>query len=431
MADPYGFFLDFAVAAGIGGLIGVEREHRPDNQSVIAGIRTFPLISSAGFLVAFLARETLSPLVLAAGVLGVFGLALMIIQIRQALGQTGVTTPAAMVVTFLLGALIAYGYTIEAVAVGLVATFLLVTKERLHRFARILDDAEILSALQFLTLLFVLLPITAGMPGEVLDQAWLGRGALVDPYVVLLVVIFVSAISFASLVAMRAVGPRRGLEVSGLLGGLVNSEATTAGLAERAKHEPALERAAVVAAALATTTMLARNLAIVAFADRSLALARGLWVYFLPIALAGAGVWLWNRTRDRSAAPVPAVRVRNPFAVLPALRFALVFAGVSVFATLARGWFGDAGVYAAALGGFVSAGAVLGGVAGAFAAGAIPFGAAAKTAVLATAASVVAKPLIMRVVNPAMLRRAAVPFGAMAAGALVAVIGAFVVAPLV
>lgn len=423
--DPVGFLLDFAVAAGIGGLIGVEREHRPDQQQVVAGVRTFPLIATAGYLTAFLARLSGSPFVLAAGLLGIFAFALMLMVVRQGLGQHGITTPSVMVITFFLGVLVGYGYLIEATAVGVAATALLVTKERLHRFANILEDTELLSALQFVTLLFILLPLTRTMPSEIYGQRWLGRGALVDPYVILLVVVFVSAISFASLVAMRQVGPRRGLAVSGTLGGLVNSEATTASLAQRARDHPELLRPALMGAILASTTMLVRNLAIAGFADPSLTLMKLLAPLLVPIAIVG-GWYAW-RLRGRPVEAVPPVRVGNPFAVGPALRFALIFAAVSLVASLARDHLGEWGVYVAALGGFVSAGAVIASMAGLLTIGALPVELALRVCVLATGASLAGKLVIIRAVDRDMLRPATAPFAAMTAAALVAVAAAFAV----
>lgn len=424
MVEPGAFLLDFAVAAGIGGLIGVEREHRPDHTAVVAGVRTFPLISISGFLIGILTLQTLSPFILTAGVLGVFGLAFMLMHLRQTLGQTGITTPMAMIVTFLLGVLVAYGFLLEAVAVGVATTFLLVTKERLHRFANFLDNDEILSALQFITLAFILLPITANLPPQLYGQPWLGRGALVDPYFVLLIVIFVSSISFASLIAMREVGPRRGLEFSGMLGGLVNSEATAAGLAQRARDEERLAQPAVVAIILATTTMLLRNLAIIAFADPSLRLAVAIAPYLVPVALVGA-FFAW-RMRSARIENIPPIRVRNPFAVGPALKFALIFTVVSVAAELARTQFGEAGVYVTSIGGFVSAGAVVASMAGLAHAGAISLDVALRTSMLAIAASVVVKLFIIRAVNPDMMRRAVRPLGIMTGAALLAAGAAFV-----
>ena len=423
MAGPEGFFVEFLVSAAIGGLIGVEREHRDDGLPVIAGVRTFPLVSVAGFLCAILTQEVASPFVLAAGVLGIFGLAFMFIHLRISMGQTGITTPVTMVVTFLLGVAIAYGYVFESVVVAVATTALLVTKKRLHRFASILDDGEILSALQFITLVFILLPLTSDWEGPS-QVSWIGRGKLVDPYVILLVSVFVTAISFASLLAMRQVGPHRGIQFSGLMGGLVNSEATTAGLAHRAKEERSLVTVAVVGSLLASTTMLARNIAIAGFA--SLALGLALAPYALVLALVGA--LLAYRMRRGATGEAKGVRMKNPFAVWPALRFALFFALVSVVVTLARNALGETGVYIAALGGFVSAGAVVASLGSLVATGAVPLEVALRTALLAIAASIGGKLAILRAIDGETFRRALPSYAIMTAVAVVVALTAFVLA---
>lgn len=420
------FFVDFVVAAAMGGLVGVEREHRAENQTVVAGVRTFPLIAIGGLLVAVLARESGSPFVLAAGIIGAFSLGLMMVHARQALGFTGFTTPAAMVVTFLAGVLIGYGYRMEGVVVGVATTFLLLTKQRLHRFAQYLDENEILSALQFITVVFILVPLTANLEAPVLGQVWIGRGQVVDPFVILTVVVFVSVISFASLLVMRRVGPSRGLEFSGLLGGLVNSEATTASLAQRAKEQESLTSAAVVGSLLATTMMLVRNLAIAAFADPSFSLFIGMAPYIVPVFLVG-GLLAW-RVRGQRTEPIPGVRIRNPFAVGPALQFAAVFAAVSILAKLAQAQLGEAGLYILALGGFVSAGAVVASLAGLVVSGDVPLHVAIITGVLANAASVLGKLFILRAVHPPSFRRGLVPYAVMGAVAVLGAAAAFLLA---
>jgi uncharacterized membrane protein (DUF4010 family) len=429
---PTGFFVEFIVAGAVGGLIGLEREHRSDNLTVIAGVRTFPLVSVAGFLCAWLAQQTdvtgaaAGAWVMGAGILGVFGFAFMFIHMRLAMGQSGVTTPIAMVVTFLLGALIGYGYTFEAVVVGVVTTFLLLTKQRLHRFAQVLDDDEILSALQFITILFILLPLTVDLQRGELGYDWLGRGALVDPFAILLVVVFVSSISFVSLLAMRRIGPGRGMEFSGFLGGLVNSEATTAALAQRARESASLVAPAVVGAILASTTMVVRNLAIAGAADPSLRLLLALAPYAIPLAL--LGLFLAYRARSARADGIPAIRVRNPFAILPALRFAAIFTAVSILVTLARTHLGEAGVYIASLGGLVSAGAVVASLASLAATGAVDFDVAVRTCLLALAASVLVKLVILRTVDEGVYLRARTSFLLLTGAALASVVAAFILA---
>lgn len=426
MAAPAGFFVDFLVSAAVGGLIGVEREHRDDGLPVIAGVRTFPLISVAGFLIAAMAIEAGSPFLIAAGLAGIFALACMFIYMRMSMGQSGITTPVVMVVTFLLGIAIAFGYLFESVVIGVATTALLVTKKRLHRFATVLDDDEILSALQFVTLAFILLPLTATWEGDPLNYSWLGRGKLVDPYVILLVSVLVAGISFASLVAMRQIGPHRGIQFSGLMGGLVNSEATTAGLAQRAREDRALVGAAVMGSLLASTTMLARNLAIAAFADPSLAFVSRLAPFLVAVALVGA--FMSYRARvSRSDPTQPAVRVKNPFAVLPALKFALFFALVSIVTKLATQSLGETGVYVAAVGGFVSAGAVVASLGSLVATGAVPIDLAVRTALLAVAASVGGKLVILRYIDRETYAKALPSYAAFTAAAVLAALVAFMI----
>lgn len=427
-ADLTAFLVDFAVAAAVGGLIGVEREHRArDPESgqpetvVIAGVRTFPLVAIAGLLVAFLARDTASPFVLAAGVAGAFGTAFVFSFMRHRLGLSGMTTPLAMIVTFLVGGMIGYGYRFEGVVVGVIVTFLLVTKQRLHRFAQVLDDDEILSALQFITVLFILLPLTADLQPGWLGQAWLGRGAILDPFIILLTVVFVSAISFVSLLVMRQLGPRRGMEFSGLIGGLVNSEATTVSLAERARENAALLGPAVVGALLASATMVLRNLAIAAFADPSFTLVVALLPYAVPVALVGVLLAWRARLRGHHAGdPNSTVRVKNPFAVLPALRFAAIFAVVSIVVAVAQERVGAAGVYVAAIGGLVSAGPVIASLGALVVKGSVTLDLAVRAGTLAVAASLVNKLIILRATNRDAFERAFAPFAALTLVALAA-----------
>jgi uncharacterized membrane protein (DUF4010 family) len=355
--------------------------------------------------------------------LGIFAFAIMFIQMRVAVGQTGVTTPIAMIVTFLLGILIAYDHMLEAVVVGIVMTFLLVTKRKLHQAVTLLDEEEILSALQFATVLFVLLPITYRLPEHVQGITWLGRHQLVDPFTVVLVVVFVSAISFVSLVAMRQIGPHRGLEFSGMMGGLVNSEATVAGLAQRAHDEPRLLAAAYVGSILATMTMMIRSVALVAFSDATLRLMIALVPWLLPVFLAGA-YFAW-RSHGQVNSDIPAVRVKNPFAIMPALRFALIFAAVSIFVALAQDRMGPGGLYLVALGGLVSAGAVMASIAALHANGGIGLAEAVQICIVTNALAVAGKFFILRATNRALARDALPAYLTMTGLALAGTVGAF------
>ncbi|MHB8585566.1 MAG: MgtC/SapB family protein [Thermoplasmatota archaeon] len=400
------FLLDFLTTLGIGALIGLEREHRSDEAIVIAGVRTFPLFSLAGYMVGLIAATTAQPLISAAGVLLAAAIAIAFLYVRVRLGTHGLTTPMAIIVTFLLGVIIAYGYREQAVVIGVATTFLLLTKTRLHAFAGTLDDEEFLSALQFITIVFILFPIAQSLQSPVLGYAWIGRGQLVDPYEILLIAVFVSTLSFASFLAMRFVGPSLGIEVAGLLGGLVNSEATSVSLATRAKESPTLAPIAAVGILAAVATSFIRSLLILIFSSGTR--WQPITQIFLPVAAAGmiaaGAIAVYLRKEFPAEMEIPQPTIRNPFAIMQALWFALLFGVLSAGVTLLS-QFGTFGVYIAALGGFVNAGAVVASIGALFLAGKVDVHTAAITCSLSVIAQAANKYIILRPANLEMLRR--------------------------
>ncbi len=149
MATSIEFIYYLVIALGVGALVGLEREHHKGDDMVIAGIRTFPLVSLFGFLLAYLgdnasefADGTFIPylqLLSLFGIIIVAALAIGLLYIRFEMGVPGLTTPFALVITYLAGLLVGFGLIIEAVVVSVIVTFLLVSKRRLHAYAELLD----------------------------------------------------------------------------------------------------------------------------------------------------------------------------------------------------------------------------------------------------------------------------------------------------
>jgi len=89
--DTLDFLLKLGISMAIGGLIGLEREQHSDHELVIAGVRTYPLISLAGFLFAFLEMDghIASAVPLGLGIFGAVSLAYLFI--RHSMRLTGFT----------------------------------------------------------------------------------------------------------------------------------------------------------------------------------------------------------------------------------------------------------------------------------------------------------------------------------------------------
>ncbi|MEI6796212.1 MAG: MgtC/SapB family protein [Methanomassiliicoccales archaeon] len=396
MLSDVQFIYHLIIAIGLGGLIGLEREHhRTGGELVLAGARSFPLVALLGFLTTYLAQVQpwLQPLA-SLGLPIIAAVALGLMAVRYLMGSPGITTPLALIVTYGLGVLVGLDLLVEAVAVAVVVTLLLISSHRLHSFAEVLDDREIIAALQFIAICFIMYPLTANLnlapPYNIFNQ-----GGLLDVNFLLLLVIFVSSISFASFLLIRYEGPNRGLRFSGLLGGLVNSEATTASLCEMAKAKVEVVPAAISGIFLTNGMMYVRNLAIVAFTAPTIGVVGLVSVPLLALCAMSMAFGVLTK----GGAGEDKLVVKSPFAIGPAIKFAVLFLLISAATILLKQYVGTDAVYIIAIGGLVSSAAVAASVAAMAAGGTITVLVAAQTIMLACTLSTVNKLLISRTMN--------------------------------
>jgi uncharacterized membrane protein (DUF4010 family) len=342
-------FVSLGLATAAGLLIGLERERSAPEQSgdtFLGGARTHPLFALVGG-VATLASRELGPAVLLAAFVALVALLLVnyhgdVVRDRG----RGITSEAAFLLSFLLGALACTAGVIEpttkrifAVAgVAVVATVLLSSKPTTHRLANTLSKEDMASALKFLIVAVVVLPL--------LPDRTFGPLDVLNPYDVGRFMILISAMSFVGYAGIRLLGPERGLGLTGVVGGLVSSTAVTLSMAGRARERSELAVPAALAVVLASTIMFVRVYAIVAVVNPALAPTLA-----LPMASATAGglaasLWLWLRSRRSGAGGEP-VAFKNPFELGAALKFALLFAVVLLGSKAAAIHLGTAGTYAA------------------------------------------------------------------------------------
>lgn len=402
------FLLDLAAAVGTGALVGLEREHRRSEGYVLAGVRTFPLISLAGFLAASLSQMLGSHWPVTVGILGILAASVGFFYIRSLNGDLGFTTPMAIVVTFLFGALIGLGFLLEAIVVSVATTALLLTKTRLHRLAEALTNREIMGAVQFIALAFVAFPLARQAEGPYL-RGLVGDGRPIDLEWTLLIVVAASALGFISFLALRRLGARGGLPAAGALGGLVNSEAATASVSGLSKGVAALGPAACAAVIAATGTSLVRNIVLTGIADPTF----GLLVPFTYLMAAPilvmvvAGMLLGLRSSPDAG--TDDIGLESPFAIRPALTFAMVFTAVNAAAFFLQGMAGPLGVYATSIGAVVSSGAVVASAANLVYTGTISVDVGLITAGLATVIGFGSKMVVVAVINRDLLGRVVVP----------------------
>ncbi len=396
------FLGKLALAALIGILIGIEREHRrPEAVELIAGVRSFTIASIAGMISSYLGQTiNFGILLISLAFFAVISVVYVYIK-NVTLKQSGITSPIAFYCTFLLGILINYELYLIAIVVAVVITLLLAEKRPLHSFATNLTDEEILSATRFLAVVFILYPI---MP----DELFFG---VINPRTILLIVIVVATMSFVGFVIMKKMGTKRGIPLSGLLGGLVNSEATTGALAALAKKRKELIESCFVGIILCNAAMLLRNLVIAFIVDPS---GKVLYLMVPPqLVITMVSVVPVIRARNKTIVS-EAIQLESPFALSPAIKFAFGFAALSVILNFANIWAGASGVYATALGGLISSAVVTASAAALAVSSNISYSTAAITAILASIISIGNKMIFVRWFGPpelsAMVNRTFISF---------------------
>lgn len=319
MDDTGSVLLAFVVAAGLGAVIGLERQiHRHYAEDVSAGVRTYALFGLWGAATGFFA-DTYGT---AAFVIGTAAFSALIISsyVMFALGTKdwGTTTEFASLGAFAVGVLVWNDLVIVASAVAVGIAALLRAKDWLHGLTDKFSDQDVRAVLQFAVLTAVVLPL---LP----DQDY-GPFEAFNPRRVWLMVVFVAAIGLAGYVALRLKG-ERGLGVTGLLGGLVSSTAVTLGFSKMSKDQPRLRTALVAGIIAASGLMYARVLveAFVFAPDMALKLAVPLGTLFVLVE--GTAIYWWTRPLEVTAGS-SGIKLQNPVTLKSALQFAALYAVV-------------------------------------------------------------------------------------------------------
>ncbi len=340
---PTGLFYRFGAALAIGALIGLQREHAyggPEAE-LFAGVRTFALIGLLGCAGALIADEVGSPWGFLAVALPTGGLivAAYLVSAWRHEG-TGLTTEIATVLTLAVGAMCYWDYLALAAAVGVTTTVLLSLKPEMHAFAERITREDLYATLKLAVITVIVLPI---LPNEGFGPPPLD---VLNPYRIWLMVVFISGISFLGYVLIKVAGPRQGISLSGLLGGLVSSTAVTLDFAERSRQEEGLATTFALAITITWTMTFVRIAIEVAALNRML-----LGVLWPPLAAAWATgmlyagyLYLSRRTEKKRE-----VDFSNPFELGTALKFGLLFAAVLLISNAASLYVGDVGVYVSSL----------------------------------------------------------------------------------
>jgi uncharacterized membrane protein (DUF4010 family) len=343
--DQTNILLRVCTALFIGLLIGLQREYAAEgkDREVALGVRTFPLLAMLGFAIALISDKYGNIWLLCTGLVSVTILLAINYHIEASQGHLGLTTKAAALTVLLLGALCFWNNLFVAVALGVAITLLLSVKIELHNLAHHVSREDIYAILKFAVISAIILPV---LPDH---QFGLPPYQIFNPFKIWLFVVFISAISFIGYVLIKIVGSRKGIELTGLLGGIASSTAVTISFTRRSQQNPELSSSFALAITIAWTVMYVRVIAAVAVLN--VALVGMLWYVLLAPVICGLLYCLYLFQRERIDQGKQSITISNPFELGFAIKFGLLFALILFVCKASQIYFGDLGIY---LSGFFS-----------------------------------------------------------------------------
>ncbi|MCX6245271.1 MAG: DUF4010 domain-containing protein [Bacteroidetes bacterium] len=249
----------------------------------------------------------------------------------------GMTTIMIALITYCIGPLM---ITQPHWLIMLVIVTVLILTELKESFAQIsqrFDRGEFLTLGKFLIIAGVILPVVPDEP--------IFREMVLTPYKIWLAVVVVSSISYFSYLLKKFVFPQGSIILSGILGGLYSSTATTIILARKIDKDPQSKNQYIAAIIFATAMMYLRILVLIMIFNNDLFLHLYLWFLLLFAVSAVTGlVILLFRNREHTVLQQGPVVEKNPLEFKVAILFAILFVAFSLITHFVVNRFGLSGL---------------------------------------------------------------------------------------
>jgi uncharacterized membrane protein (DUF4010 family) len=300
--------------------------------------RTFAFIALLGFIL--LRSESLIPHVYLAGFLAVT--IIFIVYYFQK-----VTTSEHRGITIIMLGLLVYAFPLILQQFPSWFSMLIITmimvlveiKTQIKEFAKKIYSDDYLTLAKFVLLSGVILPLVPDR--EIIT------GVPVSPYKLWLAIVVISSISYMSYLLRKYVFPKAGLILTGILGGLYSSTATTFILAKKSREAaeaPSHYAAAILAA---TGLMFLRIYILIIVFDPSLCLRMAPCFGTLIAVSALVTFFIYKSGSKQSySPPVEEVAHQNPLELKVALIFGVLYVVFSLLTKYTMQYYGHSGLNA-------------------------------------------------------------------------------------
>lgn len=330
-------------ALAVGLLIGVERGWKlreAKEGERIAGLRTYGLIGLLGGTAGLL-FQYMGALVFGLVFMG-FTIAVTVSYVLRRLksDDASITSLVTMLLTFILGSLVALEHINLGASSAVVIVLLLRFKGVLHSWLRKLGRQELHAAIQLLLISVVMLPV--------LPNQGYGPWLVFNPFEAWWMVVLIASISFVGYFSMKISGTEKGVILTALAGGLASSTALTLHFSRLYKKQPAMDSMLAAGILMACATMFPRILLVAGLINPAL-----LPVLLTPMAVMSLltfffAALIWREKETNKATPNLSTLI-NPLELKSALFFGALLVLVLLLGKAAVHYYGETGVYLLAL----------------------------------------------------------------------------------
>lgn len=324
-------------------LIGLEiyiKTEKDKRDMLFGSERTFAFISLLGFIL--LKSQPLVPYIYTTGFVLVAVFLLLYYYFKEKAGIHGLTTIITCLLVYSFPLVVQVFPTWFALLIIAAIMVLIEIKANVKTFAEKIYTEDFITLAKFVVLSFVILPLV--------PDKQIITGIPVSPYKLWLAIVAISSISYVSYLLRKFIFPRAGLMLTGILGGLYSSTATTFILAKKSKEKTDAPSHYAAAIIMATMLMFVRVYVLVVVFNPVLSIH--LLPYFLALVIISAAVSLFIY-RSHPANPndhiAQDIDHQNPLELRVALIFGILYITFSLATQYTLTYFGSQGLHVLSL----------------------------------------------------------------------------------
>ncbi|RIW15229.1 MgtC/SapB family protein [Algoriphagus lacus] len=339
------FIIRLLVVIGIGSVIGLERQYTAmkENSHGFAGIRTFIFLVLLGFI-AGLFYFLFSPWVYVAVFLGVSILIAVSYWFTATQGDRGSTTEFTSLIAFVLGSMTLIGLIEISLMITVLVVVVLSSKFRIKTIVGTITAEEMYDFIRFVVialLIFPFLPDETYGPYDVLNPKEIGW-----------VIILTSGLGLVGYILTKFLGPKKGILLGGIVGGLVSSTAVTWVYAKKSKENENLAASCATAILAASSIMFIRVLIWTFIFNQTLfnRLLPAISLVFLSAIGITLYIYFRRQTKQLNEAEIP---LKKPLDLKGAMIFGAIYTVILLVVSYANENLGESGtLISSAIAGF-------------------------------------------------------------------------------